>query len=76
MLSPSMQTPPSLQTLLEREVSRKEFLSYLGAVLIGVIGIGRLLRLAETQHMPMPGKPQRRSIGYGASTYGEARRTK
>jgi hypothetical protein len=60
----------SLQRLTETEVSRKEFLTYLGALFLGVIGVSNVLKtLRET-----PQKKERKSAGYGMGTYGDGSR--
>lgn len=58
-----------VQQLLETEMDRKEFLAYLGASLLAVVGISGL---AKTLLPPAKqGKADANSqVGYGNSTYG------
>lgn len=63
----------SLQRLTEKEVSRKEFLAYAGALFLGVIGVSNLLKsLNETSSKPAA----KSAHGYGSGTYGDARRSR
>jgi hypothetical protein len=58
----------NLESLLETEVDRREFLAYVGATLLGVLGVSGLLKtLAQSPSS----KTNRQSPGgYGSSTYG------
>lgn len=58
-----------LGDLLEQEVSRKEFLRYLGIMFLGLIGVTSMLNNLHTaSNTPMhQSKPK---SGYGASAYG------
>lgn len=56
-----------LQSLLHKEVSRKEFLSVLGLAAISVFGMGHLLQLLTGKSLDKHMSP---SDGYGASLYG------
>lgn len=51
-----------LDHLLERKVSRREFLAYIGAAILAVTGITALLKSL--------GQTQKSSLGYGSGPYG------
>lgn len=56
----------SLQTLMQKEMTRKEFLTALGLGIASILGFSSVLRLLN-------GRDQmgaRSSAGYGARTYG------
>lgn len=60
-----------LQTLLEKEMSRKEFLQHVGAALLVLFGVSGLIssltgRPTQTQ--------QTQDMGYGSSVYGGVER--
>lgn len=61
---------PELNNLLQREVSRKEFLRYIGIALIGLIGITSLL---DNMHSVI-GTPRKATeetgFDYGMTPYG------
>jgi hypothetical protein len=54
-----------LNDLLSREVDRKQFLLETGGVMLGLVGLGGLIKLLSG--------PERRTIGYGSSDYGGRR---
>lgn len=54
-------------SLLEKEMDRKEFLVFLGIVLLAVTGISGFLK--TTTHAL--NTPQKAKEGYGASPYGK-----
>ena len=55
----------NLNQLLRRPVTRKEFMQHVGILLLGVIGLGPLLRiLSGSQHQTDVG-------GYGVTPFGE-----
>lgn len=53
-----------LQDLLEKKVSRREFLAYIGAAILAVTGITALLKTLGQQ---------KSKIGYGGGPYGGAK---
>jgi len=55
-----MQT--QIQDLLQKEVSRKEFLRHLGIGLISIMGLSTLVKLSGYKHHD--------AHGYGSSPYG------
>lgn len=57
----------SLQQLLETEMDRKEFLLYISASLLAVVGISGL---AKSLLPPTKQQKSDNQVGYGASTYG------
>lgn len=62
-----------VQELLEREVSRKEFLRYVGVAFLSVIGVTNLLKnLNQPLHLPAQSSSTRSNElpGYGMSAYG------
>lgn len=56
-----------LQDLLDKRVSRREFLSYIGAGILAVVGITSFLKTigGHTKKISEPSK-----FGYGGGTYG------
>ena len=54
-----------LQTLVQKEVTRKEFMATLGLGAATIMGFGSILKLVNTR----PGASQK-SSGYGSSGYG------
>ena len=60
-----------LDTVMQREVSRGEFLKFIGIALLGLIGIaGFLKNLHEIVPAQTATKSQLSSTGYGRSAYG------
>lgn len=60
----------ALDQLYAQEMSRSDFLRYVGIVLMGVLGITTVLRLVL--HTDLSTAKTTASQGYGASTYGGA----
>ncbi|MES2970919.1 MAG: hypothetical protein V4702_01185 [Patescibacteria group bacterium] len=58
-----------INDLMQKEVSRKEFLRYLGLALLAVIGITNLINNLQNT---LSGERQKKlqSNGYGSSVYG------
>ena len=54
-----------IQELLQKDMSRKDFLRFIGMGLLAVGGINTLLKSFENA-----GKTQKKSAGYGSSPYG------
>jgi hypothetical protein len=55
-----------LQSMMTKEITRKQFLSYVGAVFLSIIGIKGLLKNLVTNHPSYrPAQP-----GYGFGDYG------
>lgn len=63
------------QDLLQTEMDRREFLAYLGATLLAVVGISGLLRSLTNPTLLRPSWPGQApsSNGYGGGTYGGGR---
>lgn len=59
----------SVQQLLETEMDRKEFLTYLGASLLAVVGISGLLKALAPPTKQNNSQSNSRT-GYGSSPYG------
>jgi hypothetical protein len=55
------------ENLLDTELDRREFLAYLGATVLGVLGISSLLKLVTG---PAAKKRSTTPGSYGSSTYG------
>lgn len=60
---------PSIQQLLEADMDRKEFLMYLGASVLAVVGVSGLLRSISAP-LEKPAKASQNKAGYGSSPYG------
>ena len=57
-----------LSLLFEKQMSRKEFLQYVGSGLLVMFGVSGLLKALTGQSMHRNTTPQ--DIGYGSSNYG------
>lgn len=57
---------PHLQPFLQNQVSRKEFLGFLGLAAISILGFGHIIQLLTGKSLPTHDV----SDGYGASAYG------
>jgi hypothetical protein len=56
----------TLQTLMQKEMTRKEFLATLGLAIAGILGFSSVLRLLTGRdHFA-----QSQGLGYGTRTYG------
>ena len=64
-----MTTVGKLQELFQKEVSRKDFLRYIGVALLGLVGVSALIQNLTTS---LGSKPQKtpKAGGYGRSPYG------
>lgn len=59
-----------LESLMQTEVNRKEFLKYVGVALLGLIGATTMLQnLNKALDHKKPGQKTQKS-GYGATPYG------
>ena len=62
----------ALSKLLEKEVTRKEFLQFMGAALITILGLNNFIALlthaAQTSTSHAPNDPNRH--GFGSSRFG------
>lgn len=56
----------NVNAIMQKEMSRKEFLAAFGFGIASIFGLGTLLRL--TGHHPA--QQQTSSLGYGSSVYG------
>lgn len=54
-----------LDTLMQKEMTRKEFLATLGLGIASILGFSSVIRLLSSK-----GKQQNQSSGYGSSSYG------
>lgn len=61
-----MTIPPNLQQLLQRQLTRKEFVQVAGLMLLSVIGVSGMLRNMNNSLAPKP----KQSDEYGESSYG------
>ncbi len=62
-----------IQELMEREVSRQEFLRYVGVAFLSIIGVSNLIKnLNQPLHLPVaaPKQLDNKLPGYGMSAYG------
>lgn len=69
--NPLLQTN-NVQALMRQEVTRKEFLQYIGIVLLGIIGVSSVmssLRQHTGSSLVGPGG-KKEAVGYGMSAYG------
>lgn len=62
----------NIQTILEKDMSRREFLGYIGAAFLGVIGVSGILKAlmshetgGVTKRVASPAE-----FGYGSTPYG------
>ncbi len=55
-----------IQALVQKEVTRKEFMATLGLGAASLMGLGSILKLVNSQS----GSSQKASSGYGSSGYG------
>ncbi len=61
----------NIHELLQKEVSRKEFLRYVGAAILGVIGITQILNNLQKSLAPQKKiESSEKTAGYGATPYG------
>lgn len=63
---------PKLNHLLEKEMSRKEFLQHVGVITLGVIGLSALMsRFSQSiDYQPKQKLGAQNSNGYGIRSYG------
>lgn len=61
----------NIHELLQKEVSRKEFLRYVGAAILGVIGVTQILNsLQKSLAPPKKIETSEKVSGYGMTPYG------
>lgn len=63
----------TIQNLLQREMTRKDFLKLTGATLVGVVGISNVLKNLDkfaTPEKVSVARSEKTSTGYGSSAYG------
>ena len=60
-----------LEYMMQREMTRKEFLAILGVSLLSVMGVGALIRLFGKNNTP---QHRNAASTYGSSTYGRPKR--
>lgn len=56
--------------LLQRRMSRKEFLSIIGGSMLMVFGLGRLYTLLQNKPQDLPKLGQQTSNGFGSRKFG------
>lgn len=59
-----------LENLLQQEMSRKEFLQYVGSALLVFVGVGSLMKILKIS----PAQKNSTNSGYGSSQYGGVKR--
>lgn len=57
-----------IQELMQQEISRQEFLRYIGVAILGIIGVSSLLQ--NLTSLSSSKSNHQESGGYGASPYG------
>lgn len=64
-----------IDQLLQRPMERKEFLAYLGALLLMLLGISGLIRalLQAGESKQLTNRYEVQTVGYGSSSYGGAK---
>lgn len=65
----SLQYSRKIDTLMRQEMSRKDFLRYIGVALLGIMGVSKFLSGLDSA----PGSLEKKapsSKGYGVSAYG------
>lgn len=61
-----------IDTLLNQEMDRKNFLRYSGGIILALIGVTGLLRLLlNNRTSPLIDTPKEKRGGYGSSRYGQ-----
>jgi hypothetical protein len=62
-----------LDTLLNQEMDRKNFLRYSGGILLALLGVTGLVRilLSSSKTNPLVDDTQKGPSGYGSSRYGQ-----
>lgn len=55
-----------LDTVLQKEVDRKDFLKHVGIAAAAVVGVPTLLKVVGQGNL----RPSSNTVGYGASAYG------
>lgn len=60
--------------LLEKELSRREFLNYVGVTMLALVGITGLLSTLRNSSTGLPGISKGNSLGYGSGVYGGKRK--
>lgn len=59
-----------IQEILQQEISRKEFLRYIGIALLGMIGVTSFLNNLSNSLGQQTVQTKKESAGYGYSAYG------
>lgn len=59
----------SIQKLLEKEVSRRDFLVHMGAIILAVLGVSSIFRSLLNYQPKITSAPVQEMGGYGASGY-------
>lgn len=65
----------NLQTLLNQEVSRKEFLGLIGAGILAVAGVSSLLKNVGLEKIVKNQSSDTTSLAYGGNAYGGSKTT-
>ena len=61
-----------LQNLFEKPMDRREFLGYIGAAILAVIGVSSMLKALQQHTSQSAGYSRKQADGYGATPYGGA----
>jgi arginine exporter protein ArgO len=60
----------NMSALLNKEVSRKEFLQHVGIAILALIGVGGLLKTLSESSKNQLQQSSQSGFGYGSGTYG------
>lgn len=58
------------RTLLETQMTRKEFLQFLGGSIVILLGLPNFLQLLQQQRKPQPQQNAQASHGFGSRKFG------
>ena len=58
------------RALLEREMTRKEFLQLVGASLVVLLGLPNFIQMLQRQKTSQPAQPNNASHGFGSRKFG------
>lgn len=61
----------NIQEIMQKDVSRKEFLRYVGIAFLSVIGVAAMMQNIQSSLGGSSAKSEVRQSGYGGSAYGK-----
>lgn len=59
-----------VDNILKHEVTRSEFLKYIGVALLGMMGVSSFIKNLHKNVLPSTKTTTKRTAGYGKSAYG------